>query len=42
MAWIYWVQLRPLIWVRLERAEHGGSRPAERFFWLLFFAYKEK
>ncbi|KRG48923.1 hypothetical protein D7U91_07815 [Stenotrophomonas maltophilia] len=19
-----------------------GSRPAERFFWLLFFAYKEK
>ncbi|MDH1794382.1 hypothetical protein N5D45_21410 [Stenotrophomonas sp. GD03819] len=22
MAWIYWVQLWPLIWVRLERAEH--------------------
>ncbi|MEN5357598.1 hypothetical protein, partial [Stenotrophomonas sepilia] len=22
MAWIYWVQLWPLNWVRLERAEH--------------------
>ncbi|WP_308518301.1 hypothetical protein, partial [uncultured Stenotrophomonas sp.] len=34
---------------RLERAEEHrvpvrstGSRLAERFFWLLFFAYKEK
>jgi len=25
-----------------RRAQHVGSRPAERFFWLLFFARKEK
>jgi len=25
-----------------RRAQHVGSRPAERFFWLLFFSRKEK
>ncbi|WP_459002174.1 hypothetical protein [Stenotrophomonas sp. PSU_St103] len=29
MAWIYWVQLWPLIWVRLERAEHRRSGEGE-------------
>ncbi|HEL3193985.1 TPA: hypothetical protein UMF74_000596 [Stenotrophomonas maltophilia] len=29
MAWIYWVQLWPLIWIRLERAEHRRSGEGE-------------
>jgi len=27
---------------RRVQVRSTGSRPAERFFWLLFFAYKEK
>lgn len=46
MAWIYGVQLLPLTLsppslagprsTGHRRAQHVGSRPAERFFWLLF------
>jgi len=47
MAWIYWVQLLPLTLIPSssgghQRAQRVGSRPAERFFWLLFFSRKEK